>query len=531
MRINASFVNETFEDLRRNKRVELKIDSCESKNTRTGCMASRGVLTKHRSLINALVSKTDQTIPIFVKLSTCSWNNDDDGSTVHAMNYIGAHESPSSVEVRFFELTNRLQERGICDTFVRSYNHFLKRHIVKHPETVEKDYYLDDDGVAVWDSTYPHDRSEFHPYLTMLLTDDISSYSTLESTLRGRLTDNEHACILFQLFYAIQCLAQINMAHMDLHDGNIYVKKLRGIQHRKYTYLSHDNTFKTVIIPITHDVKIIDLDGSYKFEAGKNVKAEFRSAIRNRHMTTGDPLEKGNPRYNAIKIAHTYKARFPDFLYKRLFGSYFKSSNGKVPHVNFTLKEYLSSKGKKYDAYYLKYGIFRNGRTKKGIDINDKLIMHPGYILNEIASKAKVGFVPEQLISSSYSMEKIFEKPEALTPKKKSPVTPKQKTPVTPKKKTPVTPKQKSPVTPKKKTPVTPKKKTPVRPVPSFGITRKIIAALEEEVKAKCGKPKAGRPNKVCSEALNRARTICKLNNGVFEKRICRPRKKPVRKR
>jgi hypothetical protein len=389
---------------------------------------------------------------------------------------------------------------------------------VRHNKKQIRKYTFDENGIQVYEHTKPYVKKneEWYPYYSMLITEDLSGYEELGTFLRScpdNMTEIEHYSILFQIMYTIQCMGEINMGHMDLHGGNIVVKKLNAVKNYKYTYKTPSGGFKTVYIPITYEVKIIDLDGAYKFRASKTVKQEFTPAIVNKNVYTGDNVVDPNPRHNAIKVLYTYNERMPEKYLKpvqyriirSMLRKFFINKTRRVPFVNYDPSKYNSKGDRKLVKHF---GIFLDESTRRGSKLKDDIIIHPGHIVDLIARKfTKVQ--PRGFVAKELSQEGLFKKKATpyFTPPEPKPTKPK----------------------PKKATPYfTPPEPKPTKPKPKkhrHDLLSILFTSLQKDVKNKCGTPKKGRPKLACSDALKKLKDTCKEYGRVRDKRGCRKKK------
>lgn len=509
IKVTSAFVTKSFNKLRKKRNASLTIVSCSKSKSRSSCTKANGRIHIKNSLFNKGVFHS-----VFVKFSPCMWWDFKEDRTTYGISDTTAKESPTYAEVKFFKLTNALNEHRVCDSFAFSYNHLLNDHIVKHDKKQVRQYTLVDDGIAVYERTKPYVKKneEWHPYYSMLITEDISGYEDLGSFLRSspdKMTKFEHYAILFQIMYTIQCMGEINMGHMDLHGGNVVVKKLNAVKnYTKYTYKTPSGSFKTVYIPITYEVKIIDLDGAYKFKANDSVKQEFTPAIVNKNVYTGDNIVDPNPRHNAIKVLYTYSERMPEEwlkpvqyrIIRSMLQKFLKGSKDRVPFLNYNPSSYNAKGDKKLVKHF---GLFLNKNSRRGSNLKDDIIIHPRRIVDLIA-KEFTYVPPDEFVAKELSQEGLFKKKE--TP---------YFTPPTPK---PVKPKATPYFTPKH---VKPKSKKQASP----DLLNILFTSLQNDVKEKCGPPKAGRPKPACSDALKKLKDTCKERGRVLDKRVCRKKK------
>lgn len=478
--ISESFVRSSFKNLRKSKDSNLRVVSCDRSSTRTEC-----------SMIHARLAHENMDIPVFVKFSPALWWNFAKEKDTYAITRETAKESPTYTETKFFALTNKLQDLGICDTFVRSYNQYLKESCVKHDKTTTiRDIDPQMDTFLTKPQVSPD--TKWSPYYTMLITENIKQkYRTLASVLDTQLTSREYKSILFQIMYTVQCLSHIHMAHMDLHGGNILVSKRNTVGYNKYTYKNPKGVFHTVYVPITHDIKFIDLDGAVKKKADTTVIKELRKSISNKNIETGKVF---NPAYNTVKVLHTFKHSHREVFNNdnvrnvknknAILKSAFKGKLG-TPYFDFNPYNYKGIKGKA-NSSNLKIGVFTHKKTHQGLKINDEFIADPSLVVDILARNFK---------EKPLSVDKEFSQEGIFVPKQQVAMSP--------------SPKVNS---------------------PSPKLYQVLLSALKKEVDKKCGKATVGRPKRPCSIALKQLRDICKEHGGIFDKRTCRDKKKPGRK-
>lgn len=269
------------------------------------------------------------------------------------------------------------------------------------------------------------------------------------------------------------------MAHMDLHGGNVLVKKDSSGKYHKYVYMDLTGAFKTVYIPVLYDVKIIDLDGAHKFKADQSVAEVFRDPIKNEHVFTGDPIKKTNPRINTMKILFTFSRYFSNRETKHLITSTFVNNKRETPFFSKNFSKMNAELLRSIDLKMInEYGIFikRNG---SGVNMQDDFIMKPTYIVDLLARQYT--YIPdEKNVVKTFSQFALY------------------------------------------KTRVHP---SPIRPA------NDILNNLKKEVKDICGKPQRGKPTLNCSKAIAKLKETCKNTPGhLYKSRECVVRKRAKRK-
>jgi serine/threonine protein kinase len=509
--IKSEYIADSFEQSKKNKDDRLAIESCRVSQSRTGCGMVKGKIT----------SKTKK-LPVFIKFTPCRWFDETKGRDMYGSNFNASKTSPSYSEIQFFKLLGHFHEKGICDTFAKSYNsQFLTDDI----SMVKGFTFKDGERVYSRVSLFELDGL-FHPntlnsdiYYTMLITEPLEGFSEFKFWIdkqqakmrKYKITTDEMKAAIFQIVYAISCMSSINMAHMDLHFGNIFLKvdeRLRG-KYKAYEFRNHKGEFETAYVPAHIIVKIIDFDGAHKFKAGEDVAPEFRKHIPNVEFT-GDRVKRPNPRANLMKIMfHLHRHPHMSKAYREIV-----DANGKVPFVEKDIQKPLQQilKWNNRNAYLVgMYGVFVN---KKGemINMGEDFVKSPPEVLHLLA---KTSFTGEKPVVASLSQRRIF---TGKTPVKPMPV--KKPTPVR-KKPTPFKPRPAKIPSP---SPV----KTPIIRVPqlSQSMTMK-LRALKAEVDAKCPNMR-GRPKRDCSDALKRHKAACALDKTrVYKRRDCVPRGKP----
>ena len=520
IKINSDYVLTSFKNSRKNEKDTLVIESCRTSESRSEC-----------GMVKGLITHEDGATPVFIKFTPCNWYDKKEETYFWGTTKNASEKSAAYSEIQFFKLLDAFHDKNICNTFVKSYN-----------STFLKDDITEVEGRKVHKSDLPR-GDKFFPvknsadiYYSMLITQPLDrGFNELmfwvnrqQARIRKlEMTRLEFKAVFFQIMYAISCMSAINMAHMDLHFGNIFVKLEEGLrgQYNAYEFKNHKGKYETAYIPAHVIVKIIDLDGAYKFESDDiNVAPEFRKHIPNT-MWSGDTEEliRPNPRANVMKLMfHLHKNGM------HLQGAFkpIVDANGKIPFVKKNIRKPLQQIMKwnnRDEKMVNRYGIFLNKHGAM-IDMGDDFVKTPPELLHLLNTfKKKPTMTP---VMHGVSQKGIFTK--APTPVAKKPKVVKR-----------------TKRTPFKPLPINPQYPTP-RPAPAKRITppklivnnvklitpsmvRK-IRGFKQEVDMKCPKG-PGRPKAHCADALLRHKEACKLDKSrVYKKRDCVPRGKPGRK-
>ena len=563
IKINSDYVLTSFKNSRKNEKDTLVIESCRTSESRSEC-----------GMVKGLITHEDGATPVFIKFTPCNWYDKKEETYFWGTTKNASEKSAAYSEIQFFKLLDAFHDKNICNTFVKSYN-----------STFLKDDITEVEGRKVHKSDLPR-GDKFFPvknsadiYYSMLITQPLDrGFNELmfwvnrqQARIRKlEMTRLEFKAVFFQIMYAISCMSAINMAHMDLHFGNIFVKLEEGLrgQYNAYEFKNHKGKYETAYIPAHVIVKIIDLDGAYKFESDDiNVAPEFRKHIPNT-MWSGDTEEliRPNPRANVMKLMfHLHKNGM------HLQGAFkpIVDANGKIPFVKKHIRKPLQQIMKwnnRDEKMVNRYGIFLNKHGAM-IDMGDDFVKTPPellHLLNTFKKKPTNSFTKEPIpVMHGVSQKGIFTKaptPVAKKPKvvKRTKRTPFKPLPINPQSPTPRPAPAKKPKvvkrtkrTPLKPRPIKPPPPSPTpRPAPAKRITppklivnnvklvvpkitpsmvRK-IRGFKQEVDMKCPKG-PGRPKAHCADALLRHKEACKLDKSrVYKKRDCVPRGKPGRK-
>ena len=169
---------------------------------------------------------------------------------------------------------------------------------------------------------------------------------------------------------------------MDLHSDNIYIKKLKKTKSIKYDILI-DSKIHSFYVKTTHELKIIDFDGSQKSQImNKSLKNGFKNKINNPESITGKSTKYTN-RTNILKIIHTLLFENPKIKSKLIkFG--IKSNKG----IPFT-KEFKFKESYNKNALN-KYGLYiKNLQAKKikFLKVNNNIVWNINKIMKTIIRK------------------------------------------------------------------------------------------------------------------------------------------------
>ena len=544
LNIKSEYILKSFKNSRKREGDTLLVESCHKSRSRSAC-----------GMVKGLITNEDGAVPVFIKFTPCNWYDETRKTYLWGTTFDASKKSAAYSEVQFFRMLDAFHDKNICDTFVKSYNsEFVKTDITEvkgyttaFTDKKQRKVYgkVNKRQLPSGDFFYPsEDNADIH--YSMLITQPLQSgfnelmfwLDPYQKKLRKLdMTTQEFKAVLFQIMYAISCMSAINMAHMDLHFGNIFVKIDEGLRgrYKTYEFKNHKGVYETAYIPAHVIVKIIDLDGAYKFESGDDVAPEFRKHIPN-VMWSGDIdlIKRPNPRMNVMKVMYHIHRKGGHLR------SAFKSivdKNGKIPFFEKDIRmplQQIMMWDKRDPNMVNDYGIFLN---KQGaiIDMGDDFVKTPPellHLLNKGIFKKKPTMTP---VMSGVTQKGIFMK--APTPVVKKPRVVKPK----PTKRTPVKPRPMKPPTPTPQPAPAKQRKTPskedlpklVNNVPQLVIPKmtpsmvRKIRGLKQEVDAKCPKG-PGRPKQPCADALRRHKEACKLDKTrVYKKRDCVPRGKP----
>ena len=492
-------------DRGRKTNKKITINNIERTSSRSRCIIAKAMISEHN------------VSPYFtlLKLTPCEWSDHNVPSDVW-----GTKEdfdlAPAYSELQFFSLTNRFTELGIADAFVYSYNKQLLKSSV-HEEVLTK-----------------KERNDFKKFLgnnvdkveiptsvfyTMLMTEYLDPNDT--QTLRTYLSQwerrvasaspselgeamNDMKTILFQIIYTISCMTHINMAHMDLHFGNIFIRKKPHLigKLKEYVFLNAC-VYQRAYVPAHVEVKIIDLDGAHKFEAS-GVHPAFKDPIHNK-MWTGDEVGHTNPRANLLKVVHDFHFTRHQMtgtlnaLFRVMSDLAVTTTRGHVPFFKSNTRQKIKDQFGTGHAF--SHGIFLT-KNNKLIDLTNDHILKPSSVLQRMMCdkgnfKRPTNLNPNDVIKT-LSQKAIFNKQNVPNPKPKP---------------------ARNVKGPKTQIPV------PIKNIVKAQYTP--IVNTAQYVKAHCP-VKRGRPTKVCSQALKLLREACKARpNHVMVKRECREKIKP----
>jgi hypothetical protein len=230
-----------------------------------------------------------------------------------------------------------------------------------------------------------------------------------------RLEPGDVRVILFQVMYTIQCMTMVNMAHMDLHFGNIMAKFIPSNvgKYREYVFLTKDGVLRKAFVPAHYDVKIIDLDGAHKLDTRDDVVGVLRKGIPNKHMFTGR-VTKTNPRTNAMKIMFELKRYSKRKDISTTEFAEMTNKNGKIPYIDKNILKHPAMAHRNV-GFVNNFGLFMNRRDKL-LPLNDKMISHPSVIVENMAKH----FTTEpdrSVIIDTLSQAEIFTKIPSVKPK------------------------------------------------------------------------------------------------------------------
>jgi len=367
-----------FEKSRSQNYQDLHVTSLNSEpgNSRSEPFLATGIITPNE-------------VPVFIKYSPCVHN----GDVTYGND---ARKSPTFSELRMYSMTNNFRDLQICNAFVYGLN----------------------DSLLMNNRTYASNLiMQKGAMYSMLIMEPLdASYQTLHETIkRSKLSDTDVKIIFFQILYAIQCMASVNMAHMDLHFGNIYVKKRKELlgKYDQYTYPDSAGVFHTAYIPAHYEVKIIDLDGAHKLgvASNSNVKQIFKRSIPNSNTPTAQAVDKTNPRVNVIKVAmglielqhyiqNSYAKWYEMITNEDGRYPWKRGSNG---HLRIHNKNLFY---KNTDTFARDFGVFVN-KSRKMMPLTNKHVLQPSDIVTQIGKEFQ--YKPStSLIYDKVSQRRIY---------------------------------------------------------------------------------------------------------------------------
>lgn len=292
------------------------------------------------------------------------------------------HNCPNLKEIELFNVTNKLIDNGVLNSFVYCFNKLL---LNKNYATFEKKTYA------------------------VLITEDISS-DYIELTTFIRKNTQLPECILFELVYTLHTLNVIKMKHMDLHGANIYIKTLPKSEHKVIKYEAVvNNKLHSFYVRTTHVIKIIDLDSGNKMsDVSNHLKNEFKDKINNPYKFTGKT--KTNSKSNILKLVHTLIRSNPiKEIANQLYFSGIRSSSASQSVPFFPNANSIQMNRSLYNNYYLKnYGLLISRKCKKTrfLNIPDTIIYSPERILFEMI---QIGiFSRQSRYSIKYSQYNLY---------------------------------------------------------------------------------------------------------------------------
>jgi hypothetical protein len=192
------------------------------------------------------------------------------------------------------------------------------------------------------------------------------------------------------------------MAHLDLHFDNIFIRKNQSKGFKSYTY-DIGNELQTSHIPDDIDIKIIDMDGAQKHDAGKRVRTVFKSAIRNKYMF-GGTTRKINPRVNVMKVL--FELHSGRYKINKSNISHLSNIKGRVPLFQRNIRALNAFK---YRNKHLanKYGMMINN-INNIIKFRNDILLHPTRIMKRIGRDFPVQSDVKIDLSKRFSQERIF---------------------------------------------------------------------------------------------------------------------------
>jgi hypothetical protein len=313
-----------------------------------------------------------QILPVFVKIL----------EIVRKESNGNVRYSPNLKEIELFKTTNKLLEKQILNSFVYCYNPFV---LDKNWTTYKKTSYS-----VLLTEPLGKDFIEIYKY--------IYNHKIIPK------------CILFEIVYTLHTLNLIGMKHMDLHGGNVFIKKLpkNEFHVRRYDAVVNGEIM-SFFVPTTHTIKIIDLDSGHK-EKSNIATTNFKEKINNPHKFTG--RVHTDPRSNMLKIAHTFmtSSKHPANMRNQLWQL---GIRGETDVPFFPNENSLHSTTKQYydKMYFANHGILINIKKQnlkfKFLKIDDSMIWAPIKSLMNMHMKNMFPPVPYHVV---YSQESIIKK-------------------------------------------------------------------------------------------------------------------------
>jgi hypothetical protein len=335
-----------FNAVRKNGSRYVRLTKLNQCDTRSNCVTSSGVLR-----IKGVTHR------VFAKISPCvSVEND---RVVYSNNEYQAKKSPQYVETRMFKITNRLNTKNICRSFVYSFNQICLRKNLHYSRALDR-------------------------FDTILITEDISDFVPFYVFLK-KATNDEITSVFFQLIYTLQCMNTIRLTHTDTHYGNLFVKRRPNLKDYYDTYeYKHQGRYVTARVSCEFQLKIIDLDGAHKHPITglrrlRMYDKHFVKGVKNEFHEWG-ATKTVNPRFDLMKIMFHLRGTRPDL--RNLMRSLgFVNSSGRVPYYDFDPKHHFPHRDvvgvDDYGMYYNLHGNF--------LDLTDKHVLRPKDIIRRTA--------------------------------------------------------------------------------------------------------------------------------------------------
>lgn len=314
--------------------------------TRSRCVISSGILRV-------------KGVPydVFVKVSPCMY-----GRVVADTEY-KARKTPQYIETRMMKITNRLNSKNVCRSFVYCHNgDALKKNLVNV-------------------------KNGFH---SILVTENVRAYMTFDDFLESRYASNDFdgiSSVLFQLVYTLQCMNTIRLTHTDLHFRNMFVRHRPELEGYYDTYEFRFNKgYHKVRVPCKYQLKIIDFDGAHKGAITGLRKLQiydpmFTKKIKNKFLPWGN-TNVVNVRFDVMKVMFHLQDIIPSGKFRKLLARLgFVNYDRKVPYYDFIPNKDFPTRNingaNDYGMFYNKKGDF--------LKLTDRHIRRPKDIIAQCA--------------------------------------------------------------------------------------------------------------------------------------------------
>jgi len=282
-------------------------------------------------------------------------------------------------EYKIYKITNKLIDKRILNNMMYNYNDLLLR---KDIITYNKEEYI------------------------ILAIEHISNTTISLNEYLKKSSHKIPECIIFQLLYVLDVFDKIKFKHMDLHEENIYIEERKKIDRKYIKYeVIIENKIEVFYIYTSHNVKIIDFDGSIKnIVENKRIQNNFRKPVNNPKVFTG---QHGiNNRVDILKLIHTFMYVNPK-ISNQLWNMGLRS-NTKVPfEINLNINRNHNLKTNEEMLKNYGFYVYRDNNKKiRFQDINNKIVWSVKKTF-KILSKSKVYSIPHKY-SEKYSQVNLY---------------------------------------------------------------------------------------------------------------------------